>query len=128
MTKEELIAMCLKLPNSFLDYPFDEKTAVIKISTNGKMFAYLDYLSKNSIKKYCDKNAPVNDGDLGISLKCQPDLSEIFRHQYMAVVPAYHSNKTHWNTIVVDKDVSEEELYKMIQHSYSLVVSKTKKR
>lgn len=120
MTKDELMEECLKMPDSFVDYPFDATTAVIK-NVKGKMFAFLDFVNPEKIKKSCKADAPVSDGDLFLNLKCSPELIEFFRAKYKAVLPGYYSNKNHWNTIIVDKDVPAEELRKMIRLSFELV-------
>lgn len=124
MTKEQLIEECLKTGDSYLDYPFDATTAVIKIKANGKMFAFLDYAVAEKVKRNCGEDTPVLDGDLIISLKCNPSLSDILREKYTAVVPGYYCNKVHWNSVIVGKDVSIDELRKMIEHSYRLIISK----
>jgi predicted DNA-binding protein (MmcQ/YjbR family) len=120
MTKDELINECLKMPDSYADYPFDPTTAVIK-NVKGKMFAFLDFVNPEKIKKNCGQDAPVSNGDLFLNLKCSPALIEVLRAQYKAVLPGYYSNKNHWNTIVIDKDVPIEELRKMIKLSFDLV-------
>jgi len=120
MTKDELIAECLKMPDSYADYPFGPATAVIK-NAKGKMFAFLDYADAAKIKKNCGEDAPVEGGDIFINLKCGQVLIEIFRAQYKAVLPGYYSNKNHWNTIITGKDVPLEELRKMIRLSFDLV-------
>jgi len=120
MTKDELIQECLIMPGSFVDYPFDATTAVIK-NQKGKMFAFLDFVDPEKIKKNCDADAPVEDGDLFLNLKCSPELIEVFRARYKAVLPGYYCNKSHWNTVVIDKDVPDGELRKMIRLSYDLV-------
>ena len=123
MTKDELMQECLKMSGSFVDYPFDATTAVIK-NAKGKMFAFLDFVSPEKIKKNCCQDAPVADGDLFINLKCSSDLIEVFRGRYKAVLPGYYSNKNHWNTVIVDKDVPTDELLKMIRLSFDLVGKK----
>lgn len=125
MTKDELIGECLKMPDSYLDYPFGPTTAVIK-NAKGKMFAFLDFVDPEKIKKNCKADAPVSDGDLFVSLKCDPALIEALRAQYTAVLPGYYCNKNHWNTVVTDKDVSADELRKMIEMSFDLVSGRRK--
>ena len=115
------------MPDSFLDFPFDETTAVIK-NKNGKMFAFADHVNPEKIKKNCGADAPVSDGDLFISLKCEPALCEILRGQYKAVLPGYYCNKLHWNTIIIDKDVPLDELKKMIRLSFDLVSKSGQKK
>ena len=126
MTKDELISECLKMPDSYIDYPFDPTTAVVK-NVHGKMFAFMDYVNPEKIKKNCRADAPVQDGDLFLNLKCDPALIEILRGRYKAVLPGYYSSKNHWNTIVIDKDVPLEELKKMIRLSFDLISGDKKK-
>ncbi len=103
--------MLMSLPNVWLDYPFGEDVAVYKIghkeTGNGKMFALIAEDSK-----------PVK-----LSLKCDPQLAELLREKYETVLPGYHLNKKHWNTILCTGQVPLEELKDLIRHSYELVVS-----
>lgn len=55
------------------------------------------------------------------NLKCDPEQAVEYREQYMAVQPGYHMNKTHWNTVMVNEDVSDELLLQMTKDSYDLV-------
>jgi len=93
----------LSMPNSKLDYPFGEDVAVYK--ADDKMFALIT-----------ERSNPVR-----ISLKCDPQLSEILRQKYVTVMPGYHLNKKHWNTIVVSEKWDWDELKSLILHSYNLV-------
>jgi predicted DNA-binding protein (MmcQ/YjbR family) len=93
----------LSLPNSKLDYPFGEEVAVYKVQ--GKMFALVR-----------EKKLPVQ-----ISLKCDPLLAETLREKYDSVMPGYHLNKKHWNTIVLTGQLSWDEIKDLIRHSYDLV-------
>ena len=110
-TKREILDYCLTYPSVYEDYPFDETTALVRHSANKKMFALVDYLQ----------------GRLQISLKCEPFKADFLRNAFESVVPGYHLNKTHWNTVYIDGDVPETELYDMIQHSYDLTKPKAKK-
>jgi predicted DNA-binding protein (MmcQ/YjbR family) len=93
----------LSMPNTKLDYPFGEEVAVYK--TNGKMFALIS-----------EKSDPVR-----ISLKCDPLLAESLRAKYETVMPGYHLNKKHWNTIVLTGQLPWEEVQGLIKLSYNLV-------
>ncbi len=93
----------LSLPNSRLDYPFGEGTAVYKVGD--KMFALV-----------AEKSAPVR-----ISLKCDPLLAETMRGKYESVLPGYHLNKKHWNTIILSGQLSWQEVKDLILLSYNLV-------
>jgi predicted DNA-binding protein (MmcQ/YjbR family) len=93
----------LSMPNAKLDYPFGENTAVYKVSD--KMFALVT-----------ENKMPIQ-----ISLKCDPLLAETLREKYESVMPGYHLNKKHWNTIVLTGQLSWEEIQDLIRHSYDLV-------
>ena len=105
-TFEEIQSMVLEMPTSVKDYPFGEDVAVYKLgSSEGKMFALID-----------EKSVPVR-----ISLKCDPQLAELLREKYESVLPGYHLNKKHWNTIICSGQVEDDELRDFIRHSYELV-------
>jgi predicted DNA-binding protein (MmcQ/YjbR family) len=99
----EVEAYLLSMPNARLDYPFGEEVAVYKVGD--KMFALV-----------AEKSDPVR-----ISLKCDPRLAETLREKYESVMPGYHLNKKHWNTIVLTGQLSWEEIQDLIRHSYNLV-------
>ena len=90
------------MPDCKLDYPFGENTAVYKV--NDKMFALV------TVKK-----EPVQ-----ISLKCDPLLAEHLRQKYESVLPGYHLNKKHWNTILLTGQLSWDEIKDLIRLSYDL--------
>lgn len=102
-TVEEYV---LSMPNARLDYPFGEDVAVYK--AKDKMFALIP-----------EKSKPVR-----ISLKCDPLLAEKLREKYVTVMPGYHLNKKHWNTIVLSGELTWEEVQDLIRHSYQLVTEK----
>lgn len=97
----------LSLPNTRLDYPFGEGVAVYKAGE--KMFAL--------VKEGSD---PVS-----ISLKCDPVLAQTLREKYESVMPGYHLNKKHWNTIVLTGQLSWGEIQGLIRHSCDLVSQKS---
>lgn len=94
----------LSMPNAKLDYPFGEDVAVYK--AKDKMFALIS-----------EKSEPVR-----ISLKCDPQLAVLLREKYETVMPGYHLNKKHWNTVVLTGQLPWEEIQGLIRHSYDLVV------
>lgn len=71
---------------------------------------------------------PLDTGDLRFNVKCDPDLAIELREQYSCVVPGYHMNKKHWNTIMVDGSVSFKLIKEWIDHSYELVVKSLPKK
>lgn len=103
MTHKEVEEYILSMPNAVLDYPFGEGVAVYKVED--KMFALI-----------AEGKEPVN-----LSLKCDPQLSQVLREKYETVMPGYHLNKKHWNTIVLSGQLPWEEVQGLIHHSYLLV-------
>jgi predicted DNA-binding protein (MmcQ/YjbR family) len=99
----------LSFENTWLDFPFGEGTSVYKVgdkaSGEGKMFALVDNNSK----------------PLRVSLKCDPQLAELLREKYETVVPGYHLNKKHWNTILCTGQMPDDEVYDLARLSYRLV-------
>jgi len=93
----------LSMPNAKLDYPFGEKTAVYKV--DDKMFAII-----------AEESAPLR-----LSLKCDPQLAVVLREKYESVMPGYHLNKKHWNTIILGGQLPAEEIEGLVRHSYELV-------
>jgi len=108
MNIEELTEYCLSKPDATEDFPFDETTLVFKVM--GKMFALTNL-----------------EGNWSLSLKCDPERAVELREQYPAIQAAYHMNKTHWNTVMLDGSLSQQLILEMIDHSYQLVVDKLPK-
>lgn len=107
--KKEAISYCLTYKDVYEDYPFhDPNWCVIRHKKNNRVFAWI-----------FDK-----DGYVWINVKCDPEWRDFWRSAYDAVKPAYHLNKTHWNSIILDGTVPERDIYRMIGESYDL----TKKR
>jgi predicted DNA-binding protein (MmcQ/YjbR family) len=95
----------LSMPNARLDYPFGEGVAVYKGGAKDKMFALIS-----------EGKQPVR-----LSLKCDPELSKVLREKYEEVMPGYHLNKKHWNTLILSGQLQWEEVQGLIRHSYELV-------
>ena|SRR5882672_1344738 len=106
MNPVELRDHCLSFTGTEETFPFGPKTSVFKVA--GKMFA-LSQLDADSLR---------------VSLKCEPRLAEALRAAHAAVLPGYHLNKRHWNTVIIDGSVPEEAIRDMVEDSYDLVVSK----
>lgn len=105
-SRTEIVEYITGLSNVVLDYPFGENVAVYKVGdANGKMFALIQ-----------EDSDPVR-----LSLKCDPTLAELLREKYETILPGYHLNKKHWNTIICSGQVPDDELRDLIRHSYELV-------
>lgn len=103
--RDQVIEACLAKRGSAEYYPFGDEVAVFKVG--GKMFALV----------------PLADSPASVGLKCDPVLAADLRQKYPAVTPGYHLNKRHWNTVMLDGSVPDEELLDLIDHSYQLVVA-----
>ena len=111
MTHKELEEYLLGFSGSWLDYPFGEDTAVYKVghkeTGEGKIFALITQGSS----------------PLRVSLKCDPVLAETLRGKYETVIPGYHLNKKHWNTIICTGQLDNEEIKDLARLSYNLVAA-----
>jgi predicted DNA-binding protein (MmcQ/YjbR family) len=106
MTANALRRWCLSQAGATQEFPFGEQTSVFKVA--GKMFA-LSQLQAQSLR---------------VSLKCEPALAEALRAAHPAVLPGYHLNKRHWNTVLLDGSLPNTTVRDMIEDSYDLVVSR----
>ena len=104
MNAESFRAHCLGKAAATEGTPFGPEDIVFKVQ--GKMFAIL----------------ALEEVPPRVNLKCDPDLALELRDRYEQVQPGYHMNKKHWNTVVLDGVIPDQELRKMIDHSYALVV------
>ena len=109
-TQKDYEKYMLAKPGTFLDYPFGEGVAVYKLGgaekKDAKMFAII-----------AEEKQPVN-----ISLKCDPILAKSLREQYESIMPGYHLNKKHWNTIIDSGQLEHDDILGFIDMSYNLVL------
>ena len=105
MTAAELRKLCLGFPGAVEEYPFGTVTAVYKVE--GKIFAL----------------SALRTRPLAVSLKCEPELAEQLRAAHEQIVPGYHLNKRHWNTVTIDGSLSDRMIRDMIEDSYDLIVA-----
>ena len=108
MNLEKFRSYCLGKKGVTEEFPFGEDTLVYKVL--GKMFALTNI-----------------DDFSSVNLKCDPELAVELRERYEAVQPGYHMNKTHWNTVLIDGSIPDQELRTWIDNSYDLVASKLTK-
>ncbi|HUB74993.1 MAG TPA: MmcQ/YjbR family DNA-binding protein [Solirubrobacteraceae bacterium] len=106
MNAAELRDHCVSFAGAEETFPFGLRTSVFKVG--GKMFA-LCQLGADSLR---------------VSVKCEPALAQALRDAHAAVIPGYHLNKRHWNTVILDGSLPDETVRDMIEDSYDLVVSK----
>ncbi|MDO5292623.1 MAG: MmcQ/YjbR family DNA-binding protein [bacterium] len=112
MTREEAIVYCLTFKEVREDYPFkDTNWTLMRHKENKKAFACIY----------------MREGHIWINVKCDPEWRDFWRGAYASVVPAYHMNKEHWNSIILDGSIKEEDIKRMIEESYALTQPKKKK-
>lgn len=99
----------LSRPEAVEDFPFGPEVAVFKVK--GKMFATLG----------------MESGVARTNLKCDPDEAQALRDIFAGVLPGYHMNKKHWNTVLLDGSVPDYEIKRMMDRSYGLVVKGLRK-
>ncbi len=100
---------CLGKKGANLTYPFGDDVPVINVGS--KMFALFGVQNETG----------------RVNLKCDPDRAASLREQYAAIQPGYHMNKRHWNTVILDGSLTDEEVTILIDHSYELVFKGLKK-
>ena len=106
MTARELRQLCLSFPGAYEEFPFTPVHSVFKVEK--KLFA-ISELGATPLK---------------VSLKCEPELAEQLRASFPdAIVPAYHLNKRHWNTVLVGGSVPDAMVRDMVEDSYDLIVA-----
>ena len=106
MNIEELRDYALSLKEVAESFPFGEDTLVFK--TNEKIFLLVS----------------LSSVPLQFNVKCNPEYAVELREQYPCILPGYHMNKKHWNTIIVDGSLSATQLKQFISGSYLLVAPK----
>lgn len=108
---EDFREYCLSKKGVEETFPFDDTTLVYKVL--GKMFTACG----------------LDEEDFSVNLKCDPEWAIELREEYPdSIIPGWHMNKKHWNTVYFERDLEEDFLKKLIDHSYDLVVSKLRKK
>lgn len=106
MTPRQLRAFCLSFNASVEDFPFTPKTSVFKVL--GKLFALTS----------------LDARPLTVNLKCDPQDALRLREQHPGlIIPGYHMNKRHWNTVTVDGELPDRLVRELVEDSYDLVVA-----
>ncbi len=113
MNLETFYEYCLSKKGVTEHFPFDKDTLVFKVG--GKMFALSSLLQWEK-------------GEPSVNLKCNPDYAQELRAQYNDVKPAFHMSKIHWNTIVINGEISDSFVKQWIDDSYELVFKSLTKK
>ncbi len=112
MNKQEVIEFAESLQGTVTDCPFDGdfESTVMRHSDTGKWFGL--------IMLHEDKHY--------LNLKCDPDMSDLLKREYEGIIPAYHMNKRLWITVILGSDVPDDEIKRLIKHSFDLTDKKKK--
>jgi predicted DNA-binding protein (MmcQ/YjbR family) len=110
MNIEELRNYVIGKPGVEETFPFGETTLVFKV--NGKMFMAVG----------------LDREPLQFNVKCDPERALELREEYACILPGYHMNKKHWNTVVIDRTLTNRQLKEQIDHSYDIVANAKKKK
>lgn len=108
-TRQEAIKYCMKFQDTYEDYPFhDPNWTCMRLKSNKRIFAW--------IYEHNEK--------IWINVKCDPEWRDLWRNAYESVLPAYHMNKEHWNSIILDGTIPTPEIHRMIAESHALCAKK----
>ncbi|WP_118951195.1 MmcQ/YjbR family DNA-binding protein [Taibaiella helva] len=110
MNAESIRSYCLAKEDAEEGFPFGEGALVFKVA--GKMFLLLS----------------LDAMPVSFNAKCDPDRALELREEHESIIPGYHMNKKHWNTVIVDGSLGDKLIKELIDHSYDLVKPKTKKK
>ncbi|MFR8738184.1 MAG: MmcQ/YjbR family DNA-binding protein, partial [Eubacterium sp.] len=112
-TRQEAISYGLTFENTYLDTPFkDPNWQLIRIKGSRKAFLWIY----------------EKDGVINLNVKVDPQWRDFWRQTYKSVVAGYHQNKEHWNTIILDGNVPDEDVKRMIAESYDIITDSPTKR
>lgn len=112
-TREEALSYGLSFPGTYQDAPFhDPNWQLVRVKSNGKAFLW----------------TYERDGYINLNVKVRPEDRDFWRSIYASVIPGYHQNKEHWNTIILDDSIPEDDIKRMIAESYDLVSDSPTKR
>ena len=112
-TREEALTYGLSFPDTYREAPFrDTNWQLVRVKKSNKAFLW----------------TYEKDGYINLNLKVDPQWRDLWRKTYKSVLPAYHQNKEHWNTIVLDGSIPDDVIKRMIAESYDLVTDSPTKR
>ena len=112
-TREEALEYGLSLPGTYQDAPFrDDNWQLVRVKGSKKAFLW----------------TYEREGLLNLNVKADPEWRDFWRSAYEAVLPGWHQNKEHWNTIILDGSIPEKDIRRMIKESYDLVTDSPSKR
>ena len=112
-TREEVLEYGLSFQDTYQDAPFkDDNWQLVRVKGSGKAFLWI-----------YERNGCIN-----INVKINPEWGQFWRDAYESVIPGYHQNKDHWNTVILDGSIPDKDICRMIRESYDIVTDSPTKR
>ena len=112
-TREEALKYGLSLPDTYQNAPFhDDNWQLVRVKESKKVFLW----------------TYEREGYINLNVKTDPEWRDFWRSAYDAVIPGWHQNKEHWNTIILDGSIPDQDVKRMIRESYDLVSDSPSKR
>ena len=107
--RKEVLDYGMTLADVYIDTPFhDDNWVLLRYKKNKRAFAW----------------TYERNGKIWVNVKVDPEWRDVWRKTYASVLPGYHQNKEHWNSIILDGSIPDQEIKRMIAESYDLVVKK----
>lgn len=111
--REEALAYGLSFPGAYQEAPFhDPNWQLVRVKGSRKVFLW----------------TYEKDGHINLNVKTDPEWRDFWRNTYASVIPGYHLNKEHWNTIILDGTIPDTDIKRMIAESYDLITDSPTKR
>lgn len=112
-TREEALSYGLSFPDTYIQAPFhDPNWQLVRVKGSKKAFLW----------------TYERDGYINLNVKVDPEWRDFWRNAYKAVIPGWHQNKEHWNTIILDGSIPDEDIRRMIAESYDIITDSPTKR
>lgn len=112
-TREEALSYGLSFPDTYQEAPFhDQNWQLVRVKGSKKAFLWTYEM----------------DGYIHLNMKVNPEWRDFWRSTFASVIPAYHQNKEHWNTVILDGTIPDADVKRMIAESYDLVTDSPSKR
>lgn len=113
MTREEILSFGMSFPATYTEAPFrDTNWQLVRVKGSKKVFLW----------------TYMREGYLNINIKVNPEWRDFWRNAYESVIPGWHQNKEHWNTVIIDGTISDDDIKRMISESYEIITDSPTKR
>lgn len=113
MTREDILSFGMSFPATYTEAPFrDTNWQLVRVKGSKKVFLW----------------TYMREGYLNINIKVNPEWRDFWRNAYESVIPGWHQNKEHWNTVIIDGTIPDDDIKRMISESYEIITDSPTKR